>query len=133
MLKKKNSQMSFLHCYHHGGMALGCYVATKWLPGGHTTMLGIINTFVHSCMYFYYFLTAFKPELNKSMWWKKHITQIQLAQFSFLALHFLRGLLAKNCGYPMIFLWILFIQNSFMLTLFGDFYYKIYLKKEKST
>lgn len=29
-------------------------------------------------MYTYYFLTAFKPELKQSFWWKKHITQVQL-------------------------------------------------------
>jgi hypothetical protein len=46
-------------------------------------MLGIINSFVHAFMYTYYFLTAFKPELKKSIWWKKHITQVQLVRSFF--------------------------------------------------
>lgn len=29
-------------------------------------------------MYIYYFLTSFKPELKQSIWWKKHITQMQM-------------------------------------------------------
>jgi len=41
-------------------------------------MLGILNSIVHSFMYLYYFATAFRPELKKSLWWKKYITQIQL-------------------------------------------------------
>lgn len=77
-MKKKNSQLTFLHCYHHFCMALGCYVAAKWLPGGHGLLLGMINLYVHGLMYFYYFLTSFKPELKQSIWWKKHITQVQL-------------------------------------------------------
>lgn len=46
--------------------------------GSHGTLLGIINAFVHVIMYSYYFLTSYRPELRNSLWWKKHITQIQL-------------------------------------------------------
>jgi hypothetical protein len=80
VMKKKNSQLTFLHCYHHSFMVLGCYIAVKWLPGGHGLILGLINLFVHGIMYFYYFLTSFKPELKKSLWWKKHITQFQMVK-----------------------------------------------------
>lgn len=53
-------------------------LAVRWVPGGHSTMLGILNSIVHGFMYSYYFATAFRPELKKSLWWKKYITQIQL-------------------------------------------------------
>lgn len=46
--------------------------------GSHGTLLGTINAFVHVIMYGYYFLTSYRPELKNSLWWKKHITQIQL-------------------------------------------------------
>lgn len=148
ILKKNNSHLSFLHCYHHFFMAFGMYMATLWIPGGHGTMLGMVNTFVHAFMYFYFFLTAFKPELKRSIWWKKHITQFQMVrtfklwvsnfqflpfqcQFAFLIVHFLRGALAKNCSYPKFWMWTLVIQNTFMFTLFADFYYKAYLKKNQ--
>lgn len=78
VMKKKNSQLSFLHCYHHSFMVLVCYVAVNWVPGGQGLLLGMINLFVHGVMYFYFFLTSFKPELKKSIWWKKHITQFQM-------------------------------------------------------
>lgn len=81
ILKKNNSQLSFLHCYHHFFIAVGSYAAARWVPGGHLNALGMINTFVHGIMYFYFFLTALKPELKKSIWWKKHITQIQMVNW----------------------------------------------------
>lgn len=51
--------------------------------GSHSVLLGIVNSFVHVFMYGYYFLTSFKPELKESIWWKKHITQIQIVRFFF--------------------------------------------------
>lgn len=129
VLKKKNSQLSFLHCYHHGGMVLVAYVAAKWLPGGPGSLLGIINCFVHVIMYSYYFATSIKPKLKESMWWKKYITQVQLTQFAILFVHFLYNSLADNCNYPKLILIFLTVQNGFMFALFADFYRKDYLKK----
>lgn len=94
VLKKKNSHLSFLHCYHHFFMAMGTYIAARWVPGGHALLLGFINLFVHAFMYFYYFLTAIKPELKRSIWWKKHITQVQLVIKKFYNQS--RGLLRRH-------------------------------------
>jgi hypothetical protein len=79
-------------------------------------------------MYFYYFLTSFKPEMKKSIWWKKYITQLQLLQFTFLCFHFSIPLI-NGCDYPKAFLAVALLQNLFMMLLFGDFYYKTYIKK----
>ena len=130
VLKKKTSQMTFLHCYHHGGVVFFSYIFAKWLPGGPISILGVVNSLVHVVMYSYYFFCGFKPELKKSIWWKKHITQLQLAQFAFLMVHFFRSIIAKNCDYPQTFLWLLLVQNVFFLVLFGDFYRKVYMKKK---
>lgn len=54
--------------------------------GSHATLLGLINSWVHVVMYTYYFLTAFKPELKQSFWWKKHITQVQLVSVEIIVL-----------------------------------------------
>jgi elongation of very long chain fatty acids protein 7 len=129
VLKKNNRQLSFLHRYHHFGICLGTYCIAKWTAGGTASVLGIINSFVHSVMYSYYFFTAFKPELKKSIWWKKYITQIQLVQFAFLAVYYLRHLLSPSCGYSRVFSWAIFVQSFFMLAMFGDFYVKVYGKK----
>lgn len=106
------------------------FIAAKWLPGGPGIMLGIINGIVHVVMYFYYFLTAFKPELKQSIWWKKHITQLQLLQFTVLFFHFTRAVFAEKCDFPTPILWILLMQDIFFLALFGDFYRKVYMTKK---
>lgn len=62
-------------------MWLSFFIAQKYrngFTGSHGTLLGVINAFVHVIMYSYYFLTSYRPELKDSLWWKKHITQIQL-------------------------------------------------------
>lgn len=46
ILRKKQNQVSFLHVYHHGGMVLGGWIATKFIPGGHVTFTGKQH-FVH--------------------------------------------------------------------------------------
>ncbi|XP_065079078.1 very long chain fatty acid elongase 4-like [Ochlerotatus camptorhynchus] len=131
VLRKKNNQITFLHTYHHAGMVFATYIFTKFVSGSHATLLGLINSFVHVIMYFYYFLTSFRPELRNSLWWKKHITQIQLIQFMILMAHFGLPLIFGYCSYPTYLLFIGFTQNLFMFTLFADFYVKAYLKARK--
>jgi hypothetical protein len=41
-------------------------------------MVLYVNTFVHAVMYTYYFVTSMWPEYRKNLWWKKHITQLQM-------------------------------------------------------
>ncbi|XP_055636676.1 elongation of very long chain fatty acids protein AAEL008004-like [Toxorhynchites rutilus septentrionalis] len=131
ILRKKNNQITFLHTYHHAGMVAATYIFTKFICGSHATLLGLINSFVHVIMYFYYFLTSFRPELKNSFWWKKHITQVQLFQFMILMVHFGLPLLFGYCNYPTFLLFIGFSQNLFMFTLFADFYVKAYIKTRK--
>ncbi|KOB77198.1 Alcohol dehydrogenase AD5 [Operophtera brumata] len=99
ILRKKQSQVTFLHVYHHFG--------------GHGTFLVTMNSFVHIIMYMYYLLTVWDESYKKSVWWKKYVTQIQI------------------CGYPREPAFILIPQNLFMVILFGDFYYRAYVKKPK--
>ncbi|KAI8128137.1 Elongation of very long chain fatty acids protein 4 [Lucilia cuprina] len=132
VLRKKNQQISFLHIYHHTGMVFGCYIYMTFLPGSHATMLGLINLFVHTVMYSYYFVTSLKP-IKETLWWKRHITQLQLAQFGYLFIHFLIVLVRNTCGHPNVVALVGFMQNMFMFALFFEFYYKAYVKKPKAT
>lgn len=59
----------------------------SFFSGSHATLLGLINSWVHVIMYFYYFLTSFRPELKNSLWWKKHITQVQLVGTHIAQIH----------------------------------------------
>ncbi|KAL1117645.1 hypothetical protein AAG570_003960 [Ranatra chinensis] len=130
VLRKKHNQVSFLHIYHHTGMALGSWIGVKYLPGGHPLFLGVVNAFVHAIMYSYYLLTSVYPTYKESIWWKKHITELQLMQFLVTALHMLIGLLNFNCDYPKIIMAIIIPQDIFMFMLFWDFYKKTYYKSK---
>lgn len=129
VLRKKQTQVSFLHVYHHAGMVILVWHGCKYFPGGHSIFIGAINSFVHVVMYSYYFLTSLNPEYRKNIWWKKYITQIQLIQFFLISLHYAILLFQPNCKFPKWVVGVLMPQNFFMFVLFGDFYYKNYIKK----
>jgi hypothetical protein len=78
VLRKKDNQVTFLHLYHHTVMPMISWGVTKYYPGGHGTFIGVINSFVHIIMYTYYLFSAMGPQYQKYLWWKKHITNIQM-------------------------------------------------------
>lgn len=61
-------------------MTIGAWFGFKYVGGGHTVYFGLMNTAVHTIMYFYYLLSIYNPEYKKSIWWKKYITQMQLVR-----------------------------------------------------
>jgi hypothetical protein len=77
VLRKKTSQVSFLHVYHHTLMPICAFIGVKYLAGGHGTLLGVINSFIHVLMYTYYLLSAM-PSMQKFLWWKKYLTLLQI-------------------------------------------------------
>jgi GNS1/SUR4 family len=83
VLRKKQNQVTFLHVYHHAGMVALSWSGTKYFPGGHSVFMGMLNSFVHVVMYFYYFLTSLSPKYKQNLWWKKHITQLQIVSICF--------------------------------------------------
>lgn len=126
ILQKKYYKITFLHVYHHGGMIICSWIAVRYLPGGHGTFLGIINAIVHIVMYTHYLWTT----LNLSKpWWKKYLTQLQIAQFVTIFVHFAIGAMTRDCAFPRWTLAVFLPQNLFMTLLFLDFYYKTYVKK----
>ncbi|KAF2901140.1 hypothetical protein ILUMI_05046 [Ignelater luminosus] len=131
VLRKKNNQITFLHVYHHTGMALLGWAVVKFLAGGHGIFVGILNSFVHVVMYFYYLLSAWDKKYKNNVWWKKHITQLQIVQFFILSMYFIQLLFQPNCKYPKFTVWMFVPQNIIMIILFTDFYIKQYMKPEK--
>lgn len=78
ILRKRKRQLSVLHCFHHFTMIYGSYIVVMWHAYGQVIPVGLLNSFIHTIMYFYYFLCAFEPELKSSILWKKRITQLQI-------------------------------------------------------
>lgn len=80
-------------------------------------------------MYSYYLATSMRIS---SPWWKKYITQLQLTQFFLILVHYVVLAWVEDCGFPKWTAAVLIPQNLFMIVLFGDFYYKAYVKKPRS-
>ena len=80
-------------------------------------------------MYTHYLVMSFKVV---NPWWKKYITQLQLFQFFIILYHYLQLVWVDYCGFPVwtAALWV--PQNLFMIVMFGDFYYKTYIKKNSN-
>lgn len=49
------------------------------------TFHALLNCIVHVIMYTYYGLTALGPKYQKYLWWKKHLTTIQLVCHVFIS------------------------------------------------
>ncbi len=80
-------------------------------------------------MYSYYALAAFGPEIQKYLWWKRYITQIQLLQFAIIGLYgFVLNIYQIN--YPIIYRVMPISQGPIFFIMFANFYMKSYRKKK---
>lgn len=130
VLRKKNNQVSFLHLYHHSMMPVCAWIGTKFLPGGHGTLLGMINSFIHIIMYSYYLVASLGPQYQKYLWWKRHLTTMQMVQFCIIFVHNVQ-LFFRECNYPKFIVFLLGTQALFFLYLFGSFYRRTYILQQK--
>lgn len=132
ILRKKFSNVSFLHVFHHGALPCMWWFGVKYVPGGFGTFHAMINAFIHFAMYAYYGIAAMGPAFQKYLWWKKHLTTLQLVQFITVITHSLQ-LLFIECNYPLVFALAIAANSFMMLVLFGDFYWKTYSQKKLLT
>ncbi|KPI98130.1 Elongation of very long chain fatty acids protein AAEL008004, partial [Papilio xuthus] len=126
VLRKKNRQISFLHLYHHTMMPICAWIGVKFLPGGHGTLLGVINSFIHVIMYTYYLISGLGPQYQKYIWWKKHLTSLQLVQFVIVFYHNFVVMFC-DCNYPKSINFLLALNAGLFLYMFGNFYYRSYV------
>jgi len=133
VLRKKYSQITHLHLYHHTAVPILGWL-TLWyrfnVPS--ISLFALLNSFVHVVMYSYYTLSAFGPKIQKYLWWKKYITQLQLFQFALFGLY---GTLVKifHVGYPPFAFWLAFSQPPLFFYMFYEFYLRSYRKKVSNT
>ncbi|XP_062376812.1 elongation of very long chain fatty acids protein 2 [Sardina pilchardus] len=124
VLRKKNSQITFLHVYHHASMFNIWWCVLNWIPCGQSFFGPTLNSFIHVLMYSYYGLSTY-PSMHKYLWWKRYLTQAQLIQFFLTISHTLSAVIVP-CGFPT---GCLLFQTSYMVTLvilFINFYVQTY-------
>ncbi|XP_030049020.1 very long chain fatty acid elongase 7 [Microcaecilia unicolor] len=132
VLRKKNSQITFLHVCHHSIMAWTWWFGVKFAAGGLGTFHALINCVVHMIMYTYYGLSALGPAYQKYLWWKKHLTSVQLIQFVMITTHIAQFFFMENCQYQFpVFLYVIWAYAFMFLILFLNFWYQAYTKGQR--
>lgn len=131
VLRKKQSQITDLHVYHHSLTPIEAWILTKFIAGGNATFPNIINNFVHVLMYFYYMLSAMGPRYQKYLWWKKYMTEVQIIQFILCIGHCINALVT-GCPFPRFISTLLLINASIFLVLFMNFYIQSYKRRPKA-
>ncbi|KAL3062795.1 hypothetical protein OYC64_002573 [Pagothenia borchgrevinki] len=132
VLRKKYSQVTFLHVYHHSIMPFTWWFGVCFSAGGMGTFHALLNCIVHVVMYSYYGLTALGPNYQKYLWWKKYLTSIQLIQFMMVTTHISQYFFIKDCTYEFpIFIYIIASYGLIFLFLFLNFWYHAYTKGKR--
>ncbi|RZF32265.1 hypothetical protein LSTR_LSTR009494 [Laodelphax striatellus] len=98
---------------------------------GHGTFSNLINNIVHVIMYTYYMISAMGPQYQKYLWWKKHLTTLQLLQFTLVFFHSAQVLIF-DCGYPKLVAALLLVHSTIFFVLFFDFYQQAYKRSQKA-
>ncbi|KAF4317659.1 hypothetical protein JM18_002209 [Phytophthora kernoviae] len=120
---KKWRQLSILHVYHHLSVLFVYYVTFRAAQDGDSYATIVLNGFVHTIMYTYYFVSAH----TRDIWWKKYLTRIQLIQFVTMNV---QGYLtySRQCpGMPpkVPLMYLVYVQSLFWL--FMNFYIRAYV------
>lgn len=125
--RKKFTHVSLLHVVHHGIMPFSVWPGARFVPGGHASFFGLLNTFVHIFMYFYYFVAALGPKYQKFIWWKKHMTNLQMIQFIGIMVHGFQLVFYDDCDFPWQFSYYIGAHAVMFFILFAQFYVRAYL------
>ncbi|KAF6198718.1 hypothetical protein GE061_008470 [Apolygus lucorum] len=132
VLRKKNNQISTLHVIHHAIMPFSVWWGVKFVPGGHPTFFGWLNSMVHAIMYSYYLLAALGPKVQKYLWWKKYLTKLQIIQFVLIGIHS-GQLFFIECEVPVAFAWVIAAHAVLFYVLFNRFYEETYSTDKSKT
>ncbi|XP_052738497.1 elongation of very long chain fatty acids protein 7 [Bicyclus anynana] len=129
VLRKSDRQITSLHLHHHTLMPIASWIGMTYFPGGQAALMATLNSLVHAVMYTYYYLAGLGDNYKKYLWWKRHVTEMQLIQFVIVGLHALNSLFYE-CGYPT---WIkigMIMYAGIFINMFGQFYYNCYIVKK---
>ncbi|XP_074649186.1 very long chain fatty acid elongase 4-like [Tubulanus polymorphus] len=131
ILRGKTNQLSFLHVYHHSTMVIIWWSGVKYVAGGQSFFIPLLNSFVHTMMYVYYGLAAIGPHMQKYLWWKRYMTRIQLTQFVMVLVHSGYNMFMTNCNFHQGFNVAAMSYSLSLTLLFTNFYVREYIHIQK--
>ncbi|XP_021181993.1 very long chain fatty acid elongase 7 [Helicoverpa armigera] len=129
VLRKKTSQITFLHLYHHTVMVIGTWALLKYWPSHTLIFIGFLNSLVHVFMYTYYGLAALGPNVAKYLWWKKYMTKFQLIQFVSIIIQYVATVRVSECPPARGVAIFVSCNTGVILLLFLNFYRQNYNKR----
>ncbi|KAL7641110.1 UNVERIFIED_CONTAM: hypothetical protein RMT77_008247 [Armadillidium vulgare] len=127
VVRGNKHQITVLHIFHHSSMILNSWMGIRHAPTGHSFFIHLANSFVHICMYSYYFLSSLGTWIRPYLWWKPLLTQMQIIQFFFMFIHMMFGFY-NDCPLPMPLVKTVLIYLVVLIGLFINFYIQTYLK-----
>jgi elongation of very long chain fatty acids protein 4 len=124
LAKRKTSQITVLHVYHHASISLIWWVIIFCAPGGDAWYSTFLNSLVHVIMYSYYLLATLVGKdvrtRRKYLWWGRYLTQFQM--FQFVTMMIQAAYTWKYSPYPTFLSKLLFFYMITLLSLFLNFY-----------
>nr|XP_020738323.1 elongation of very long chain fatty acids protein 4-like [Odocoileus virginianus texanus] len=130
ILWKKPEQITFLHVYHHGTMLFSWWAGVKYVLGGSSLLRWTAElSGPHLHVPVLWTGQAGAPPVA-SVWWKRHLTVLQLGQFVATAAHSSYNLFAE-CPFPDGFNVAVLLYSLSLLTLFFNFYQQTYLRSKR--
>ncbi|UXI19785.1 hypothetical protein NH340_JMT05728 [Sarcoptes scabiei] len=131
VVRKKFSQITLLHVYHHTVVPVFGYLLLRINPLLPCVFLFLfINSMIHVIMYSYYALSALGPSIQPYLWWKKYITLLQLWQFVLYGAYG-TAIFFLSTNYPIFWLFFGLTQPPLFFWLFYDFYKKAYFHQKQ--
>nr|AHG94992.1 delta-9 fatty acid elongase [Pythium aphanidermatum] len=120
---KKWKQLSVLHVYHHLTVLFVYYVVFRVGYDADSYQSIVLNGFVHTIMYTYYFVSAH----TRNIWWKKYLTIMQLTQFILMNVQGYLSHTRQCAGMPpsIAVMYLGYVQSLFWL--FMNFYIRAYI------
>nr|WAH70731.1 ELOVL fatty acid elongase 1a [Eleutheronema rhadinum] len=133
VLRKKQSQITFLHVFHHSFMPWSWWWGITLTPaGGMGCFHAMVNAGVHVIMYTYYGLSAAGPRFQKYLWWKKYMTAIQLTQFVLVSVHISQYYFMEKCDYQFpLWIHLIWMYGVLFFLLFSNFWIQAYIKGKR--
>merc|ERR1712062_729700 len=77
---------------------------------------------VHIVMYFYYMMSAMGAQYQKYLWWKQHLTTLQMIQFVGIMTHGFQLVFYDDCDFPWQFSYYIGAHAVLFFVLFSQFY-----------
>ena len=75
------------------------------------------------------FNTILGPQFKKYLWWKQHMTNLQMVQFVAIMVHGFQLVFYDDCDFPWQFAYYIGAHAVLFFGLFSEFYIRTYFKK----